>query len=376
MSAKPSQDRLQAMRERAAALKRRPAEEPEVAAAPDAPTHGADADPAREVPLEAHFGISALDLVAAGRTVQHLAVAAIAPETRPEMRQPRLLPGPGELLVDGQPSPAYAALVSSLLDLGRSLKERQIQPIIVYPGSSDEHPAARYLILVGHRRWTAAQLVGIAELDTIVVEPPGSADRVRLQYAENEDRADFTDMERAWALAQMKQALGDAPWDVVEERFQMSRTRRMELVRLLSFTPEQQVHLARLRLRETQLRPLHQALRDKELSPERVGAIFARLDLLASQATLAEGAAQRPAVDGPTIARLVAKARREEGAAEGERTSQWAQALLDQIGRTRRSAKSARRRIPTVSRAEAEQLRAAITELVTLLGELEGEMPA
>lgn len=361
------------MRERAAALKKRPAEE---APAVDAPALEAVADPAQEVALEEHFGISALDQLAAGRAVQRLTISAIAPETRPELRQPRLLPPPGELLVDGKPAPAYADLAASLLDLGRSLKERQIQPIIVYPGTSEEYPSARYLILVGHRRWTAAHLVGIAELDAILVESPAPVDRIRLQYAENEDRADFTDMERAWALAQMKQVLDDAPWEIVEERFGMSRTRRQELTRLLSFAPEQQVQLARLRLRETQVRPLHQVVRDDELSQERVDAIFARLELLAGQASIAEGTSQQPAIDGPTIARLVAKAKRDENAGESERPSQWAQALLDQLTRTRRSLKSARRKVPTASRVEADQLRDSIDEVRALLAEIKGELPA
>ena len=375
MTSKPSNDRLQAMRERAAALKKRPVEEPETAVSAAEPALGAASAAAHAVPLETHFGIAALDQVAAGRMVERLAIAVIAPETRPTMRQPRLLPMPDELLVDGQPVPAYADLAASLRDLGRSLQQRQIQPIIVYPGTSDEYPAARYLILVGHRRWTAAHLVGLAQLDAIVVEQPEPVDRVRLQYAENEDRADFTDMERAWALSQMKQALGDAPWEVVEERFQMSRSRRMELARLLSFTAEQQIHLARLRLRETQLRPLHQAVRDEGLSPERVDALFQRLETLAVQATAAEGSAQQPAVDGPTIARLVAKAKREESTPDSERTAQWAQALLDQLSRTKRSLRSAKRRVATAGSTESAQLLASIREITVLLGEIEGELP-
>jgi hypothetical protein len=61
------------------------------------------------------------------------------------MRQPRLLPPPEELLAQGEPAPAYCELVAELLALGQSLHERQIQPIIVYPGVSAVYPAARYL---------------------------------------------------------------------------------------------------------------------------------------------------------------------------------------------------------------------------------------
>jgi ParB/RepB/Spo0J family partition protein len=372
MTSKPANDRLQAMRERAAALKKRPAEGPETTPSAAQPGAGDPPEGGAGLPLEAHFGISALDQVAAGRSVQRLALTMVAPEARLDQRQPRLLPPPAELLVAGQPAPAYADLVAALIDLGRSLQQRQIQPIIVYPGSSGEYLAARYLILVGHRRWTAAQLVGLATIDAIVVEPPGPVDRVQLQYAENEDRADFTDMERAWALAQMKQALGDASWESVEERFQMSRSRRMELVRLLSFSPAQQVQLARLRLRETQLRPLHQAVREADLSPERVDALFAHLEVLALKARPAEGL---PAVDGPTIARLVARARREEALGAAAATAQWTQALLDQFGRTKRSIRSARRRLPSASAAEAELLRSAIEELAALLVAIEKELP-
>ena len=60
---------------------------------------------------------------------------------------------------------------------------------------------------------------------------------VLMVLAENEDREEFSDMERAWSLQQMKQALSDAPWEEVETRLQLSRTRRHQLIRLLAFTP-------------------------------------------------------------------------------------------------------------------------------------------
>jgi ParB-like chromosome segregation protein Spo0J len=96
---------------------------------------------------------------------------------RPENRQPRLLPLPDALRIDGQPVPAYADLVAELLDLGRSLQRRQLQPILVYPGTSELFPDVRYLILIGHRRWTASILVGIETINAVVVAPPDALQR-------------------------------------------------------------------------------------------------------------------------------------------------------------------------------------------------------
>src|SRR3712207_8726816 len=45
-------------------------------------------------------------------------------------------------------------------------------------------------------RWTAAVLSGMATIDAIVIDPPKPEDLVDIQYTENEDRADFSDMER------------------------------------------------------------------------------------------------------------------------------------------------------------------------------------
>ena len=197
------------------------------------------------------------------------------------MRQARLIPLPEELAHD-QSIRAYRTMIDELRTLGQSLRERQIQPIVVYPGTSTMYPAARYLILVGHRRWTAASLVGLDALDAVVVDPPTPTERVRIQYAENEAREEFSDMERAWALAQMKEALGESvPWEAVEEQFRISRTRRHELTRLLAFTSEQQHQIALLRLQETQIRTLHSAVRAGELAPPQVDTLLGRLSEIA-----------------------------------------------------------------------------------------------
>jgi ParB/RepB/Spo0J family partition protein len=78
---------------------------------------------------------------------------------------------------------------------------RVIQPIVV-----TSHPKAQarratpYMILVGERRWRAAQIAGLVTIPAIVRE--GAilpADRLLLQIAENEERAALSLLERARA---------------------------------------------------------------------------------------------------------------------------------------------------------------------------------
>jgi ParB/RepB/Spo0J family partition protein len=357
------QDKMKALRERASAMMARPA--------PLDPDHplpfGAASEPGLARPeLQAHFGIAALEQVAGGREVRRVPVGHIAPDTRSAARQPRLLPLPEELLVGELPVPGYESMVGALRELGRSLQERQVQPIVVYEGRSERYPAVEYLILVGHRRWTAACLVGLSEIDAVVVDPPTQVERVRLQYAENEDRADFSDMERVWALQQMKQALNDAPWEAVEERFQMSRGRRQELLRLAAFTPQQQQQIAQLRLRETQLRSLHAALRNGELSSAQADQVLSQLMKLARPDAVLEGK-RIEALDGPTIARVVARAKR--AAAVPQLTPQWVPALRNQLDKLEKGIGRARRRVEDLNDADASQLAAQLATVQLQIAE-------
>ena len=375
-------DRIKAMQERAAALS--PHADP-------APVSVEQTTPDTAVAaVSAHFG-AALDPLVRDRAVQSLPIGHIAPDMRPDMRQPRLLPPPEELIEQGQPVPAYRELVAELMTLGASLKERQIQPIVVYPGTSDAYPAARYLILVGQRRWTAALLVGMTTIDAVIVEPPTVADRVRIQYAENEDREEFSDMERAWALLQMKQALDNAPWEEVEARLQMSRARRQQLLRLTALTPTQQQQVARLRLQETQLRTLHTGVRNEELQPAQVDAILFRLAQIAAEraAALATAAAEhnagsppprRVGIDGPTIARLVARAQRTSSplaAVAAAPTQRWLPPLHEQLVRTNQGLQRAIGRIDTLGPADTElllgDLGTLLTNLTSIMAQLQGD---
>jgi ParB/RepB/Spo0J family partition protein len=358
-------DRLRALQERAASL----------AAPPTAP-NSLPADAGQAVAAAgAHFGALA-DL--GQHAIQRISVGLIAPDLRPDHRQARLLPLPDELVIDGAAAPAYADLVVELRELGRSLKERQIQPIVIYVGASPDFPNARYLILIGHRRWTAAHLVGIDAVDAIVVDAPAPADRVLIQYAENEEREEFSDMERAWSLLQMKQALGDAPWETVEARMQLSRARRQQLLRLAAFVPEQQQHIARLRLQETQIRTLHSALRANEITPAQVDGVLRRLDTIAAERSVAthlseadaSGAGDRPrraGIDGPTVARLVARVRRASDAPARPPAPRGLPALRQQVIDTQRGLVRARSRLEGLDAEEGASLRTDIEQLITEL---------
>lgn len=360
-------DRIRALQERAAALASRPQETP----APD----GASPDASDAVmAASAHFG-GALEQIMRDRTIQAIPVEYIAPDTRPEMYQPRFLPLPEQLVTHEQVTPDYRDLVGELVALGESLRERQIQPIVVFPGTSATYPQARYLILVGQRRWTAARLVGLETLDAVIVEPPAPAERVLIQYAENEEREEFSDMERAWSLEQMKRALDDAPWEEVESRLQMSRARRQQLLRLLAFTPEQQRLVALLRLQETQARTLHSALRAGELTPAQVDGILERLiriaaeraELVGRDASAESSAGTAPprriGVDGPTVARLVARARREGAVTQPPTTPRWLSPLREQVARTSQGLQRSLERVETLHSTDMHALRDDLLQL-------------
>jgi ParB/RepB/Spo0J family partition protein len=362
-------DRLAEIRARVA---RRPAENPD-RPGEVTPVSEQDTDDALAA-ASAHF-FGTVEQIIQTRPVQRIPIGHIAPDNRPEMRQARLIPLPEALLANDESIPAYRTMVDELGALGQSLRARQIQPILVYPGTSSIYPAARYLIMIGHRRWTAASLAGLDALDAVVVEEPTPSERVRIQYAENEAREDFSDMERAWALTQMKQTLGDtAPWEAVEEQFRISRTRRHELTRLLAFTQPQQQQIALLRLQETQIRSLHSAVRAGDLPPGQVDNVLGRLsEIAAERATLpaqnepggttTEGV-RRNGIDAPTVARLVARARRAAPTGAKEPSPRWLQLLRDQMVHTGKGLGRARDRVAMLNDEEADALMAEL-ELLT-----------
>ena len=75
-----------------------------------------------------------------------------------------------------------------------------LQPITVQPQNAD----GKHLIIMGERRWRAAQLAGVTRIPAIVRE--ATAELRAIQLTENVQRADLTTMEIAQAVDQMRNA--------------------------------------------------------------------------------------------------------------------------------------------------------------------------
>lgn len=332
----------------------------------------------RQIQARQHFLGQQLDALVGGRAIEQIPVEQIAPELRPGSRQPRMVPLPSQLSINGETPPAYAELVAELRDLGESLRERQIQPIVVYPGTSEDLPTARYLILIGQRRWTAASLVGLPNIEAIVVEPPTALDRITLQFTENESREDFSDIERAWTLQQMREAMGGDEVNVVDvaARLNLKRSRAYQLLRLLALPPEQQQTIALLRLQERQLLPLIDALYQEQISLEQTGTVIRRLQEIAAERALntrqladqettrSVEAPRRSGIDSATVARLVARI-----TASGQKdqlisgSPRWYSALQSDIESISRKLRRAAERVEELGSNEATELHERLQRL-------------
>ena len=77
---------------------------------------------------------------------------------------------------------------AELRQLGESLKAKQLQPVLARPDGT---------LIAGERRFRAAGLVGIKELEVVITDEPLSESQVRVfQLTENVHRADLTDAEK------------------------------------------------------------------------------------------------------------------------------------------------------------------------------------
>jgi DNA-binding transcriptional ArsR family regulator len=158
----------------------------------------------------------------------------------------------------------------------------QVQPAIAYSDADPQDLAISHRLLHSQRRWSAALLAGLPTLWVVEVAKPTEVMRLLRQFAENERRAGLSDMERAWALVALRDALqteagGEVPWSVVEEQLQISDARRHDLLRLLRFSPEGQAIIVRYNWSEWMLCPLHMAIHSGGVDQDAANDILRRL---------------------------------------------------------------------------------------------------
>lgn len=161
--------------------------------------------------------------VAAGAVLRELAPAAI----RPNPRQPR----------QAFDEDAMAELVVSLREVG------VLQPVVVRPlDASEQAGEVRYELVMGERRWRAAQLAGLPLLPAIV---RGTADEAMLRDAllENLHRAQLNPLEEAAAYQQLLQEFG-ATHEQLASSIGRSRPQISNTIRLLQLPPAVQRRVA------------------------------------------------------------------------------------------------------------------------------------
>lgn len=121
---------------------------------------------------------------------------------------------------------------NKLADLGRSLRENQLQPIIIRanrPGS--EKP---YLLVAGERRCRAARIEGLTQLWARVKEL-SDEQAEKAQVVENIHRKNLTQIEEAKKIEHELESLS---MDEVMAKYNISRTRLSKMMGLLDL-PEQ-----------------------------------------------------------------------------------------------------------------------------------------
>jgi hypothetical protein len=135
----------------------------------------------------------------------------------------------------------------------------------------------------------------------------------------------------------------------------------------------QQQLVARLRAPETQLRPLHAALRDGSLSSDQADRILQQLIARASQqgqvADLeGDGAGVvRPAIDGRTVAQLTSRVRRAAANVPSTPRPKWLDPLKASIAQARKGLQRFPGRAEELDDALTIELQSELDQLLTAM---------
>lgn len=182
------------------------------------PTGPADGDPGRAT-LGPRMGAAAADVLIGGPGQAPAPMGAVYREIAPadieaNPRQPRQV-------FDGE---ALSELVHSIREFGL------LQPIVVRSVAGGGS-GARYQIVMGERRWRAAQEAGLATIPAIVRET-GDENLLRDALLENIHRVQLNPLEEAAAYQQLLEEFG-VTHDELASRIGRSRPLITNMIRLL-----------------------------------------------------------------------------------------------------------------------------------------------
>jgi ParB family chromosome partitioning protein len=159
---------------------------------------------------------------------------------------------PVERIVGDPNQPRRTFDEERLDELADSIRQQGIlQPIVVrYDQERD-----LYVIVHGERRWRAAQRADIPAVPALVRDIPADR-RLIHQLTENVIRDDLNAVDRANALRELKEILGDAPWEHVAAAVGIRRSRLFQLLGTGKLSAETQQDIQDGRLSEKQSRAL------------------------------------------------------------------------------------------------------------------------
>jgi len=188
-----------------------------------------------------------------------------------------LLKLPVDLLQRGKYQPRMDMRPDSLQELADSIKAQGlVQPILVRPlGDGTPGQPQRYEIIAGERRWRAAQLAGLHEIQAVVRRVPDEA-AVAMALIENIQRENLNPLEEARALERLISEF-EMTHATAAEAVGRSRVAVSNLLRLLELADEVKNLVAQRELEMGHARALL-GLENRRQQAE-VGALVARKKL-------------------------------------------------------------------------------------------------
>ena len=202
---------------------------------------------------------------------------------RPERQSQGILQVPLEDLVPGQYQPRNKMHKDTLEELSKSIKAQGVlQPILARKKASKG-----YEIVVGERRWRAAQLAGLKTIPTIVKEL-NNDEAAKIALIENLQREDLNAMDQARGLQRLQIEFNLSQQDLASS-VGKSRPTITNLIRLTKLSPVAQELLesgriemgharALLTIEESLQKVLAEEIASKQLSVREVERLVARQD--------------------------------------------------------------------------------------------------